>query len=254
MRQVSRRPAGTRWVLLAALGLPWPAVPALGQTGGNGFLFKPPAVSFAFRFGYNRATANSDLFSFMTDQLTLDNGSFGGATFAGDFGITLTPRLDLVLGLGFTKSREQSEFRDWVDQGNQPITQVTEFRRVPVTASVRWYAVPRGQAVGQLAWVPARYVPFVGAGMGVTWYRFRQQGDFIDFNTLNVFPDTYESEGKAFSLQAFGGLDVTLSAHVALTTELRYAYARAPLEADYVGFEKLDLSGWSATGGLSFRF
>ena len=125
---------------------------------------------------------------------------------------------------------------------------------MPLTASLKWYVVPRGESVARLAWIPSRFVPYLGAGAGVSWYRFKQEGDFIDFATMNVFPDTYESTGNALLVQAFGGLDVTLSPHMALTTELRYAYGRAPLEEDFVGFDKLDLSRLTATAGLSFRF
>ena len=242
------------WCALPAFALVLSASGARAQSGGDGFMFRPPTVSFAFRLGYSQAAAGSDLFGFVTDQLTLDKSSFGAAALSGDFGIRLTPRFDLVLGLGYSKSKNASEFRNLVDQNNQPITQQTEFRRVPATASVKWYALPRGQSIGRLAWIPSRYVPFVGAGAGLTWYRFKQEGDFVDFTTMNVYPDTYESSGSALGVHAFGGLDVSLSPHVALTTELRYAYARAPLEEDYLGFEKLDLSGLSATAGLSFRF
>ena len=230
------------------------AGPAWAQRGGPGFLFQPPTVSFGLRFGYDHAFASSDLFDFTTSNLTLDRSAFSATAVAADMGIRLSPNTDLVLGLAISGSTRSSEFRNWVDNNNQPIAQRTTFRRIPLTATLRHYLVPRGRSVGTLAWIPTRYAPWVGAGAGFVWYKFRQAGDFIDFSTLRVFSDDYSSGGRATQLHAAAGLDVAMSAHVALATELRYAYAHADLGPDFQGFHKLDLSGLSGTAGVSLRF
>ncbi len=57
------------------------------------------------------------------------------------------------------------------------------------------YLADPGRSIGRFAWIPNRFAPYVGAGGGAMWYRFRQEGDFIDFDTLKVFPDTFDSDG-----------------------------------------------------------
>jgi hypothetical protein len=243
-----------RRCVVVTLSLAASAGPAWAQRGGPGFLFQAPTVSFGIRTGYDRALAGSDLFAFSTDNLTLDRGAFSSTAWAGDMGIWLSPRTDLVLGIAYTGSTRGSEFRNWVDNNNQPIVQRTTFRRLPLTAMLKGYLTPRGHSVGRFAWVPARYAPWVGVGAGFIWYKFRQAGDFIDFNTLKVFSDAYNSSGWTQTLLARGGLDVAMTSHLALSAELGYAWAKAPLGEDFRGFHRLDLSGVSGTAGLSMRF
>ena len=85
------------------------------------------------------------------------------------------------------------------------------------------------------------------------WYRFRQEGDFVDFNTLDVYSSFYESSAWTPAAQASGGVDFTLTPLVALRTAVQGVWAKGPLTHDFVGFDKIDLSSVNATIGLSFR-
>lgn len=228
----------------------------MAQSSGNGFLFQEPRGSFALRGGYARANAGGDLFSFVTDQLTLKRGDFSGLTASADMALRVAPRIDLVFGAGYTGTSTQSEVRRFVDQNNLPIAQTTSLQRVPVTASVRAYLTPRGRSVGNFAWVPARLAPYVGAGGGAMWYRFHQQGDFVDFNTSNqeVFTGDFTSSKWTPVAQTMAGIDYSLSPRIALTGEARYTRAKANLSESFTGFKQIDLSGLSTTIGLYVRF
>jgi hypothetical protein len=39
-----------------------------------------------------------------------------------------------------------------------------------------------------------------------------------------------------------------------LVTEARYERARAPMSSDFVGFDRIDLSGFTLSTGLHLRF
>jgi hypothetical protein len=86
------------------------------------------------------------------------------------------------------------------------------------------------------------------------WYRFTQQGEFVDFQTNDIFRDHLESSGWAPTVQGLAGVDLTLTPRLALTGEARYSWARAQLSDAFVGFDRIDLSGTSATVGLTVRF
>ena len=86
------------------------------------------------------------------------------------------------------------------------------------------------------------------------WYRFQQDGDFVDFSTIRVFTDTFDSSGWTPTAQAFAGTDVSLNPRFALTAELRYQWANASLSRDFSGFKAIDLSGLSVTAGVSIRY
>jgi hypothetical protein len=50
------------------------------------------------------------------------------------------------------------------------------------------------------------------------------------------------------------GVDVSLGARFFVNAEARYTRARAPLGRDFVGFDGIDLSGFTMTAGLAARF
>lgn len=231
------------------------ARPAQAQGSGSGFLFQEPVGSFALRGGYARPTAGGDLFSQITSDLTLGKSDFSGPTFGADLAVRVAPQIDVVVGASYASTSTSSEYRHLVDQDNAAITQTTSFQRIPVTASIRAYLTPRGRSVGKFAWVPARFAPYVGAGAGAVWYRFRQQGDFVNVDNNKVVPDDLTSSQWTPAVQAMAGLDYSLTPRIALTGEAKYLYAKGKMNQQvFTGFDNIDLSALSTTIGLYFRF
>jgi hypothetical protein len=224
------------------------------QGSGEGFLFRAPQGEVSIRGGFNHAATGSDLFSFTASQLTISPGDFSAATFATDVDIALTARMSMRFGFAIAESTTPSEFRDFVDNNRQPIQQTTEFRRLPLTASLKAYLSKTGRSVGHFAWIPARYAPYVGGGGGAMYYKFHQQGDFVDFTTFKVFPDNFESDGWAPTVHAFVGTDVSLNPRFAVTVEGRYEWANKQLSSDYARFQPIDLSGFALTAGFAIRY
>ena len=240
-------------LLLVALATVTVSRPSHAQTAGDGFLFHTPVGSWGFYGGFDRAFAGGDLFEFVTSELTLKRSDFSSVTFGGNVAIRILAHDDLVFDVSYASSSQGSEFRDWVDQNNQPIEQTTSLRRIPITVGLKHYLVPRGRSIGQFAWIPERHLPFVKLSAGLMHYRFRQIGDFVDVQTQRVFSDAFESKAWTPVLRAGGGLDVTVGG-VVFTGEARYTWAKGPVGRDYVGFHRIDLSGLSATAGFAVRF
>jgi hypothetical protein len=223
---------------------------------GNGFLLQSPVGSFGLRVGYNRALASSDVFRQNFEDLTLSKGDFGGLNAGADLSFRMGQRFDLDFGVDYAGSSAKSRFRHYLDNNDAPIEQETKLRRAAMSASVKAFLAPRGRSVGQFAWIPNKVAPYVGVGGGTMWYGYRQAGDFVDFatNNLKVFSTTFRSSHWTPEAHAMGGTEYSLSPRVALTGEARYTWARAPLGSDFQGFDRIDLSGVSATAGLSVRF
>ena len=249
--RMSRRALAAAFALVGVLTAPGSV---LAQGSGDGFLFRPPAGAVAIRGGFDLARADSEVFKFVTDELTVDRRDFSSAAFGFDVAFNVSPRVEGMFSLGVARSTMPSEFRDWLDNNNRPIQQTTEFQRVPLTASLKTYLRDTGRSVGHFAWIPKRYAPYVGGGGGIMWYRLRQEGDFIDFDTLKVFRDLFDSDGWTPTVQAFAGVDVSLSPRFAVTTEGRYQWARAALGRDFSGFDRIDLSGFAVTSGITIRY
>lgn len=250
-----RRSAFALPVSLAALAaVAAVAAPARAQSSGDGFLFGQPHATFTVRGGYDRPFARGSLFDDVVDQLTLDRSSFGGAAVDAELAIRLTPRVDLALSGGFARSSRGSETRRFTGTDDLPINQTTALSRVPLGVGVKAYLLPRGREVGRFAWIPARIAPFVGAGGGVEYYRFTQNGSFVDFNTLDVFDREFRSSGWAPAAYAVAGADWSLSPRFVVSGQLRYTAARGSLGGDYAAFDRINLSGATANVGVGVRF
>jgi len=232
------------------------AAPQGGQSSqsGSGFAFGAPRGYFALKFGVLLPRADSDIYTFNAEQLTLDLGSYNAPLFGMDVGVTINSRIDVVIGFEYSSTSPVSEFRDFVDEFDSAITQQTRLRQAPLTASLRVNLVERGRSVGSYAWVPTTAVPYVGAGGGITWWRYEQFGDFVDFTDFTIFEEFFLTEGWAPSLHVFGGADFTMSPRFIINLEGRYNWAEGNLAPAFTGFDPIDLSGFRFTGGVAFRF
>jgi hypothetical protein len=200
------------------------------------------------------ARAGSDLFDFVTDQLTLERGDFNAPAIGGEVAIAFGSRLEAVGGVEWSRPRAPSEYRRFVDNNNLPITQETSLQNVHLTGGIRFALRPRGRSVSRLAWVPRGITPYVGAGAGAVRYRFEQRGDFVDFVDNSVFTDVFESEGWAPSAHLFGGADVQMWRLVFLKIEGRCMWSSATLSRDFIDFDPIDLAGFRTSAGISLLF
>jgi hypothetical protein len=269
-------------VLVAALFAVFPPGDA-GAQGGDGFLFKVPKVSVGFRMGYAGPRAGSEIFTHTKEFLTsvrafpddpdspIQTSDFAAAYYGGELAVRLSSRFDIGLGVGHAKSITPSEFRCCVDNDNLSIEQVTEFSTTPLTLSGKYYLTDRGRSIGRFAWVPSTLNAFVGGGVGLTFYRFAQSGDWVNLEkedgtwwdhsdlpedvTLGIFSDQWVSTGSGKQVHLLAGLDVSIDKNLYLTGEGRYLWADAPINRGFFeGFDDVDLSGFQFTIGISARF
>ncbi|HSH74191.1 MAG TPA: hypothetical protein VLA09_00690, partial [Longimicrobiales bacterium] len=112
----------------------------------------------------------------------------------------------------------------------------------------------RGRSIGRFAWVPARLTPYVGAGVGVVSYDFLQAGDFVDFQTFDVYGDTLETSGSGASVHGSVGADFALGKQFFLTGEARYTFASGSVRGAYADFDRIDLAGLQLLVGLAVRW
>ena len=230
------------------------APPLHAQDAGDGFLFGAPHVKLSVRGGFAMPTAGSEIFGFTSNFLTVGKKDFAGISGAADVGIRITERFEAQFSAAVMRRTIGSEFRDWVGTDDKPIEQTTAFSRVPLTAGIKYYITSPGRSVGSLAWIPSRLTPYVGGGGGMMYYRFYQNGEFVDFQDLAVFHDSLESHDWVPTGYANVGVDFSLTPHFGLVTEARYDFASARMSRDFQNFDRIDLSGATATVGLNIRF
>ena len=85
-------------------------------------------------------------------------------------------------------------------------------------------------------------------------YRFKQEGDFVNYATNAVFYSLIDSGSEwTFVAQGMAGVDYNISPHFGVSFDARYLHAKGDLGPSFTGYDRIDLSGVSATVGLSIR-
>jgi len=252
MRRRSRGRFCLTGPLASALLLVAPAFAA--AQGGDGYLFKQPVMTVKFETGYGFQRASSDAFDEAIRLLTVGRRDFDSPYIGGEFGVRLGEHADLFLSLGYQASSVGSEDREFVDQDLLPINQVTELRQIPAVVGVKYYPMSRGRRLGRFAWVPNTFAPFVRGGVGTVSYTFEQYGDFVDYETLEIFTDTFRSRDNGLLMRLGAGVEITVGNQFLLSVESRYSWADAKMAGDFRNFDRIDLNGLQLIGGLGVRF
>ena len=225
-------------------------------TASPDFLFGKPSLALGFRALWMDPRADSDIFSFVTEQLTLEKSDFRAQGLAFDLGLPLNSRADVLAGLEYNRASAGSEDRAFIEADGTPIQQHTQLTQFGVTGSLEWAVLPRGREIGRFAWITAPVTPYIGAGGGLLWHRFEQAGDFVDAldPEFPIFTAQLLSEGWTTSTHVFGGVDIKMTRRLLLSTEVRYLWADAAMSLDFVDFDPVDLSGLRVTGGIQLLF
>jgi hypothetical protein len=234
------------------------ATPVAGQS--RDFLFSQPRFTLAVRGGWAVPRADSEIFDFTMDELVVRPGEdiertdFAGFAIEGELAVRVSDRLDVAVGVGHAESEIRSELRDFVEDNDLPIEQTTRFRRTPIELGVKAYLRERGRAVSRFAWVPRAWTPYLGAGVGAMVYDFDQYGDFVDYETLDIFTKYFESDDTTPTAHVAAGVDLSLHRHLLATAEGRWQWAHSDMSRDFVDFDPIDLSGFQITVGIAARF
>lgn len=239
-------------VVVAAASLP-KDIAAQGAESPD-FMFERPFMSVILRGGISFPTAGSEIFDFTSEQLTIGKSDYYAPAMGIEASFLVTEHLDIAVGVMVSQSTTVSEFREFVGVDDLPIQQTTKFMRVPTTVSVKYLLTDRGRQIGRFAWIAEKFVPYIGAGGGVIWYEFEQRGEWVDFETLDIFGDIFKSQGTTAVGHLLGGVDISLGPKWHLNAEGRYSFASDSMQQDFVDFDNIDLGGFEATLGFALRF
>jgi opacity protein-like surface antigen len=231
-----------------------PDIPAASSSGPSDFILGAPRGWLALRGSYLFPRAGGDLFSFVSDQLTVDRSDLQAGGFAVDVGAALASDIDLVFGFDISHHTTPSEYRRFVTPSRQPIAQNTTLRQSEASAGVRLMPLGRGRRISRFAFIPRRFTPYVGGGASLMYYSLEQLGQFVDFNDLSIFNDRFASNGWTVGPYVNGGADVQVWKRLYVTAEGRYSWLHSGLDQDFSGFDGIDLAGFRASYGISVVF
>ena len=180
---------------------------------------------------------NLNLFAF--DISDFNNGTVGAEWLVG-----LGDHFDVGVGLGFYQRTVLSVYNDFIDFDGTEIEQDFRLRVVPVTATVR--VLPFGRTAVQ---------PYFGVGLGLFNWRYSEVGEFVDFDTFDIFRDRYVAEGNDIGAIILGGVRFPVGDKFSIGGELKYQSSTGTVGIDQ-GFlnERIDLGGLSTQFTVGFTF
>jgi opacity protein-like surface antigen len=212
--------------------------------------------AFNFRAGGFFPTGSSDFWTTNEAAFTLDHSDFNG--FIGSVGYTasITNYFEFDVNADFYAASSRSADRVFVDQNGDPILHDTRLAIFPVTAGFR--VLPAGRyarrgAEGQH--YVRRPVPYLGAGIGMSYWAYEEEGDFVA-SDLSIVYDRLKDTGLAFEKHAMLGIEFPVAPEWNLTFEIRQSWAEATPGGSFAAVNpgELDLGGTSVLLGAAIRF
>jgi hypothetical protein len=96
---------------------------------------------------------------------------------------------------------------------------------------------------------------YVGGGLGLLSWRYSEFGEFIDFETFDVFRDRFVATGTDVGPLVVGGVRVPVGDRFAVGGELRYQWGSGVVGVEN-GFlnERVDLGGLTSQVTFSVSF
>lgn len=196
------------------------------------------------------------LFEDNETRFTFDTSDLDDFTIGFTYLASISNSFEVGFNLDFYDATTTSAERDYVDEDGFLILHDTTLSQILLAVDVRVlpFGRYRERPGGRRVLQP---VVYLGAGAGLTFWEYEEVGDFVDSsNPLDpvVFFGRFKDSDTAFRAHAVAGVELPVNPRMQWLVETRYAWADDDLTGDLASFESIELGGWSAYAGLSFRF
>ena len=189
------------------------------------------------------ARVDGDVLNENRRDLLFDIGDFTGPIVGGEWLVGIGDVVEVGAGVGFQRRSVASIYERLVDSDGSEIDQDLRLRVVPVAFTVR--VLPLGQR--------AAVQPYVGAGLGVFWWRYSEAGEFVGSDN-GIFRDQFAATGSATGPVVVAGIRFA-DPDFAVGGEVRYRSAAADLDSRFAGPQpRIDLGGWTYQVTIGRRF
>ena len=225
-----------------------------------------PRGEFQIRFGGFFPEGGGDLWESNEAFFTLDASDFDGFVlgFTTVFGIS--NHVEFGANLDFYDASERSAYRDPVPGfpnvipedpfTGAPIRHDTRLEMVPLTFDLRFLPAGRFKIRGPDRRVVLQPVFYIGAGIGLNFWEYKEVGDFLDLTQSPpiIFFDSFYDDGVAFESHVLAGLEFPVGRRSNFLLEGRYSWSDDKLGGDFDGLGTLEMDGPSFFGGFGLRF
>jgi hypothetical protein len=239
--------------------------------------------SFIFRMGYfmpkalnSLSTSPDSLWAIEFDQMSFLRKDFRGPMYGFGYEYFLTKQFSLLLTVDFFNRDKSAYYLDWVgyafDEGDFAfpyefydgefgVGHTFSVSVIPLQLSVKLSPLGRRN----------RFVPYVGGGVGLYFWRAYIRGEIVDFSDpwvyddpvlgeVDIYPvvftDARETGRTSLGYHAFGGIQIPIGYRLTLDAEARYNMVKGKWKAGsvFVDFDDFDLGGLVISAGFSYWF
>jgi hypothetical protein len=178
------------------------------------------------------------------NPLAFNVGDFRGGSIGIEYLAGMGEFFDAGLGVGYYRRNVNSVYADLINSNGREIEQNLRLRITPFTATIRFLPMGRSNAVQ----------PYVGGGIGVFNWRYREQGEWVDPFDNAIFRGTFVANGTSTGPVILGGIRIPLGAW-SFGGEVKWQDAKGDLPADmeFAG-SKIDLGGLTYAATFNIRF
>lgn len=229
------------------------APPAPGQSG------------IEFRGGGFFPAGHSNFWDANKDFFTLDHSDLNGLIGTLGYVSAINNYVEFDIDAAVYYAADRSSDRDFTDSLGNEIFHDTRLFTSPITVSLR--VLPAGRYAkrgeGGRHYV-RRPVPYLGAGIGMVYWQYEEEGDFVFDSPLGpvVDYDRFKDTGVEFETHVKAGIEFPVGPTWNLTLEVRRSWAEATLDEGFPSMalaptpvpRDLDLGGVSVLFGASLRF
>ena len=199
--------------------------------------------------GFRAVDIQSGLFADNKQDFGIRERDFLAARYGLEFDFTGLPLIDIVIGVETGEREIYSSYLDYTYDDGSEIEHATRLGLTEVTLGGR-IRLTRGSG---------RFQPYLLGGFSGTFYRYSEVGDFVDFQTDEVFYDEFVENSFQPGFFAGAGADVALvqrpyGRSIAVFGEFRYARSQGTHQNAFNGFGNLTVGRYGGIFGVRFRF
>lgn len=199
------------------------------------------AQSYNLKIGLFQPSLKSDLWQINLENLAFKKSDMKNTYYAFEYEFFLNRYSSFSVELGSYNRNLYSEYRDYEYEDGTPIYQNLSLRITPLELSYKFYPIGHRRV----------FIPYLGVGGGVYFWRYEQWGEFIDFETGDVNEGNAITRTTTLGFNVRAGFILRLQRSLGIAFEGKYQNLSGRLSGYFEGFNQLDLGGFTATIGLN---
>jgi len=244
---------------------------------GSSLVFSDTA---SFKFNYFIPRANSDLWADEFDLMNFDKSSFHSTSIGFSYEYFLRREISFLIRIDTYSKKKLGNYDGLVGET------IDDYYNPEIDSDYFAFDYGSGFAIkhtfdisitsiqlsGKLTPLGRRerFIPYIGAGVGLylwqlrifgDWIRFDQFDEFIDQSTGEevighpiYFADAREDNKLSFGYHAFGGVMIPVTNRLSVDIEFKYNVVEGNLTEGFEGFEPFDLTSYQFALGISYWF